>query len=97
MTLLRVFADPKHACLSHLFTILGVGCHDGALNGGRIADLCGFTLLSQTVTPTNLAQTVNGLFSEFDQSVTKLELFKVDTIGDAYIGTSILPEAETLP
>ena len=87
-----MFADhPKHT------RNIGCGMLRWGREWGRLADLCGFTLLSQTVTPTNLAQTVNGLFSEFDQSVTKLDLFKVDTIGDAYIGTSILPEPETCP
>jgi len=48
-------------------------------------DICGFTVLSQTVSPMELAETVHLLFSDFDEAVMELKLFKVDTIGDAYI------------
>ena len=48
-------------------------------------DICGFTSLSATTRPLEIAQSVNMLFSEFDKAVTGRNLFKVDTIGDAYI------------
>jgi len=48
-------------------------------------DICGFTSLSATTRPLEIAQAVNMLFSEFDRAVTGRNLFKVDTIGDAYI------------
>jgi len=48
-------------------------------------DICGFTSLSATTRPLEIAQSVNMLFSEFDRAVTGRNLFKVDTIGDAYI------------
>jgi hypothetical protein len=48
-------------------------------------DICGFTVLSQTVSPVGLAQVVHELFSDFDKAVLDYKLFKVDTIGDAYI------------
>jgi adenylate cyclase len=56
-------------------------------NGGisRQLDICDFTTLSATMTPLDLAQSVNMLFSEFDRVVTGRNLFKVDTIGDAYL------------
>jgi len=51
----------------------------------RQLDICGFTSLSATTRPLEIAQSVNMLFSEFDRAVTGRNLFKVDTIGDAYI------------
>ena len=55
-------------------------------------DIAGFTQLSQTVSPLQLATTVNSLFSQFDRAVLGRDLFKIDTIGDAYIivGTAVL-------
>ena len=54
-------------------------------------DLCGFTALSQTMTPMTLARTLDELFSSFDSMVQSLNLFKMDTVGDAYIVADFLP------
>ena len=51
----------------------------------RQLDICDYTTLSSTRRPLELAKSVNMLFSEFDRAVTGRNLFKVDTIGDAYI------------
>jgi class 3 adenylate cyclase len=48
-------------------------------------DLCGFTNLSSSLRPASLANAVHMLFSDFDDAVLGRNLFKVDTIGDAYI------------
>ena len=48
-------------------------------------DLCGFTNLSSSLCPAALANAVHKLFSDFDDAVLGRNLFKVDTIGDAYI------------
>jgi class 3 adenylate cyclase len=48
-------------------------------------DLCGFTNLSSSLRPASLANAVHRLFSDFDDAVLGRNLFKVDTIGDAYI------------
>ena len=57
-------------------------------------DICGFTVLSQTVSPVGLAQVVHELFSDFDKAVLDYKLFKVDTIGDAYIVVAWLHSTE---
>lgn len=57
-------------------------------------DICGFTVLSQTVSPVGLAQKVHELFSDFDKAVIDFKLFKVDTIGDAYIVVGWLHSTE---
>jgi class 3 adenylate cyclase len=51
----------------------------------RQLDICDYTTLSATTRPLELAESVNLLFSVFDRAVTGRNLFKVDTIGDAYI------------
>jgi class 3 adenylate cyclase len=48
-------------------------------------DFCGFTNLSSSLLPASLANAVHRLFSDFDDAVLGRNLFKVDTIGDAYI------------
>jgi class 3 adenylate cyclase len=60
-------------------------------------DIVAFTQLSQTVSPLQLAKTVNALFSEFDRAVLGRGLFKIDTIGDAYIMVGWLDEESVLP
>ena len=60
-------------------------------------DIVAFTQLSQTVSPLQLAKTVNALFSEFDRAVLGRGLFKIDTIGDAYIIVGWLDDESVLP
>jgi class 3 adenylate cyclase len=48
-------------------------------------DLCGFTEFSQNMSPIELADTMHEIFSQFDSTVRGLNLFKMDTVGDAYI------------
>jgi class 3 adenylate cyclase len=48
-------------------------------------DICGFTQLSSSLSPASLANAVHKLFSDFDDAVLGRHIFKVDTIGDAYI------------
>jgi class 3 adenylate cyclase len=58
-------------------------------------DICGFTDLSQTITPMQLAMLMHKLFTYFDDTVQANGLFKMDTVGDAYIVAALLPEGET--
>jgi class 3 adenylate cyclase len=48
-------------------------------------DLCSFTEFSRKISPMELAETLHQLFSRFDTTVRSLNLFKMDTVGDAYI------------
>ena len=43
------------------------------------------------MTPMTLARTLDELFSSFDSMVQSLNLFKMDTVGDAYIVADFLP------
>ncbi|MBK9248935.1 MAG: tetratricopeptide repeat protein [Ignavibacteria bacterium] len=55
------------------------------------ADIVGFTRLSQRVTPEELVQGLDTIFSEFDTLAEKHGLEKIKTIGDAYMVVSGAP------
>jgi hypothetical protein len=50
-------------------------------------------VLSQEMRPIAVARLVHRLFSGFDRAVKALGLFKMDTVGDAYIAAGFLPAA----
>nr|WP_315491912.1 adenylate/guanylate cyclase domain-containing protein [uncultured Rhodoferax sp.] len=52
------------------------------------ADLVGFTHLARKLSPNHLVETLNQLFSEFDQLAAKFQVEKIKTIGDAYMAIS---------
>ncbi len=56
------------------------------------SDIVGFTALSEKVTPTELVDQLNRLFSAFDDLAEKHGLEKIKTIGDAYMVAGGLPE-----
>ena len=49
------------------------------------ADIVGFTRLASSMPAAELVDTLNGLFSRFDDIVADLDLEKIKTIGDAYM------------
>lgn len=53
------------------------------------ADIVGFTAMSSNMTPGELVEVLNDLFTRFDQLVDQYGLNKVKTIGDCYMVTSI--------
>lgn len=55
------------------------------------ADIVGFTPLSARITPTELVNLLNEIFSKFDQLTEKHGLEKIKTIGDAYMVVGGLP------
>lgn len=55
------------------------------------ADICGFTELSSRVTPPELVEMLNRLFTSFDLQAEELGLEKIKTIGDAYMAVAGLP------
>jgi hypothetical protein len=46
----------------------------------------------QTLKPMELAMLVHAIFSRFDAAVKTKKLFKMDTVGDAYVVAGLLPE-----
>lgn len=57
------------------------------------ADIVDFTKLSQRITPEELVEGLDRIFSEFDMLAEKHGLEKIKTIGDAYMVVSGAPEA----
>ena len=55
------------------------------------ADLVGFSKLASRLTPQELVQTLNGIFTEFDRLADEHGLEKIKTIGDAYMLVGGLP------
>ncbi|CAK9019925.1 unnamed protein product [Durusdinium trenchii] len=49
------------------------------------SDLCGFTKLASTREPQEVVQFIGELFGLFDELTDKYEVYKVETVGDAYI------------
>ena len=56
------------------------------------ADIVGFTVLSEQITPQEVVDILNGLFSKFDDLTDKYHLEKIKTIGDAYMAVGGVPE-----
>ncbi|MBK4729988.1 adenylate cyclase [Oxynema sp. CENA135] len=56
------------------------------------ADIVGFTKLSARVSPTELVNLLNEIFSEFDGLADRWNLEKIKTIGDAYMVVGGLPD-----
>ena len=55
------------------------------------ADIVGFTRLSSVLSPGQLVDYLNGIFSHFDVLAEKYEMEKIKTIGDAYMVSGGLP------
>jgi class 3 adenylate cyclase len=49
------------------------------------SDLCGFTALSSTRSPAEVVEFIGEIFGLFDVLTDKHEVYKVETVGDAYI------------
>lgn len=88
----RTLSEVSEATLSHNTTPIADLFQDTSI---MFADIVGFTKWSSEHNPQDVFHLLEELFFEFDKIAAKMNVFKLDRIGDCYIAVTGLPEERT--
>lgn len=75
----------RHSLIAH-------ECHDASI---FFCDIVGFTARANTISAEDMVAMLNVLFSAFDNISTRHNVYKVETIGDCYLGTCTYERTDT--